>query len=129
MREGLIALHLYNFIEILTFGSLTFVWGARLVVLRRPLSDGFRAALFITAGMGLIEAAIGGILFLSGCRPSDNLHLVYGLIVLVGIPVAFTYTSEKMTRRDMAVLVFAVFAVVAAALRAFATGAGGVCPP
>jgi hypothetical protein len=76
----------------------------------------------VTAGLGVVEAALGGLLFLTGARPQHPLHYVYGLIVLAAIPVAYTYTDNKSARRDMIVFTIAALAVVGAGVRAFMTG-------
>lgn len=127
MRDFLTTLHLLTFQEILLVGGIALVWG--IIAWRRAVfSDGFRSMLYVVAAIGIMEALLGIVLFLSGCRPTNMLHLVYGLIVAGAIPVAGAYTNETIAKRDLAVLAFAVFAIVAAAVRAFSTGVGGMCP-
>jgi heme A synthase len=128
VRDFISTLHLLTFVQILVTGSVATVWGIR-AWRQGTFTDGFRSILYLTVGSGVAQAVLGGILFLSGCRPADNLHLVYALIVVAAIPIATAYASEKMEKRDMAILAFAAFAIVAAALRAASTGAGGYCPP
>ncbi len=72
----------------------------------------------------MIQAALGGLLVALGGRPADSLHYVYGILVLVAIPVAYTYASGKIehSRRDLLFLVIAAVVVAAAAVRAYATG-------
>jgi hypothetical protein len=84
----------------------------------------YRSALNVTAGLALIQAALGGLLLALGARPADSLHYVYGILVLVAIPVAYTYASGKVERsqRDLLFLVIAAVVVAAAAVRAYATG-------
>lgn len=92
--------------------------GAGLVSLNRW----FRRLLWITAGIGIVQALVGGIIFVGGERPADNLHFVYGLIVLGAIPVAYVYSDQKAVRRDIIIMVIAVVAFIGAAVRAFMTG-------
>ena len=128
MLEFVKNLHLLTYYQIMLAGIAAVIWGV--VTLRRgqPFTEGFRGILYTLAFSGVVQALLGGILFLAGCRPNNTLHLVYGLIALVGIPVAFTYTSENLNRRDMRILAFAAFAITAAAWRAISTGVGGICP-
>lgn len=127
MRDFVTMLHLLTFQEILLVGGIALVWG--IMAWRRAVfSDGFRSILYIVAATGIMEGLLGGILFIAGCRPTNMLHLVYGLIVAGAIPVAGAYTNETIAKRDLAVLAFAVFALVAAAVRAYSTGVGGTCP-
>jgi heme A synthase len=123
-----LGVHLFLVYLIWTFGGLGTIWGIVLLVRKRGIDSIMRALLYITAGLGVLQAAMGGILYLSGARPGhpgsldSNLHFVYGLIVLIGIPVAFVYASNKSARRDMIVYTIAIAAVAAAAVRAFMTG-------
>lgn len=84
----------------------------------------YRSALVVTGGLALLQAALGGLLVAFGATPRDSLHYVYGIVVLVAVPVAFTYMSGKLerSRRDLLFLVIAAVVVAAAAVRAYATG-------
>lgn len=84
----------------------------------------FRSALYITGYLALFQAILGGILVLMGGRANDNLHYVYGLVVLLAVPVASVYATGKRehARRDLIIFVIAALVVAAAAVRAFMTG-------
>jgi heme A synthase len=108
-------------------GGLAALWGASLLARRRGIDQVLRYLLWGTAGLGILQGIVGGLMWLLGCTPHDNLHYVYGLLVLAAVPVAFAYVENKSARRDMVVFVVAALVVVAAAVRAFMTGPGGVC--
>lgn len=134
---------------ILAAGGITLIWGIVVLILasrRRgvsaasePASESagaasvprsgvagmrvFRILLIITAALGLIQAIIGGMMYLNGARPGDGLHFVYGGIVLLAIPVAYVYSDQAQVRRDIIIMVIAVLAVIGAAIRALMTGA------
>jgi LPXTG-motif cell wall-anchored protein len=82
----------------------------------------FRYALIALAGLGVLQALFGGILFLLGARPAEPLHYVYGLIVLLAIPVAYAYSDQRQVRRDVIIMTIAIVAVLGAAIRAWMTG-------
>lgn len=118
---------------VLAAGAVTLVCG--LILLFRVRAAGpqlgpglvalnrwFRRLLWVTAGIGVLQAAVGGILFIGSARPADNLHFVYGLIVLGAIPVAYMYSDQKEVRRDIIIMVIAVVAFIGAGVRAFMTG-------
>lgn len=118
---------------VLAAGVITLVCG--LILLARVRSAGpslgtglvalnrwFRRLLWITAGIGVLQAIVGGLLFIGGGHPKDTLHFVYGLIVLGAIPVAYVYSDQKDVRRDIIIMVIAVVAFIGAAVRAFMTG-------
>ena len=132
---------------ILAAGGITLIWGIVMLILasrRRgaPESESasasagaasvtrrsvagmrvFRILLTITAALGLIQAIIGGLMYLNGARPGDPLHYVYGGIVLLAIPVAYVYSDQAQVRRDIIIMVIAALAVIGAAIRALMTG-------
>ena len=122
MRDFLVLLH-FNMVPLIWLcGGLATVWGIVLLVRKRGMDRLMRVLLGVTAGLGVVQAALGGLLFATGARPSDPLHYVYGLIVLAAIPVAYTYADNKSARRDMIVFTIAAVVVVAAGVRAFMTG-------
>lgn len=88
------------------------------------ISPLFRSAIRVTGYLALFQAVLGGILFLMGGRPTDQLHYVYGLVVLLAVPVASVYATGKreQARRDLIILLIGALVVAAAAVRAFMTG-------
>lgn len=87
----------------------------------------FRYTLGVTAGLGALQAVFGGLLVLLRCQPREPLHYVYGLIVLLAVPVAFAYSDQRQVRRDIIIFTIAAVAILGAAVRALATGPGGIC--
>jgi uncharacterized membrane protein HdeD (DUF308 family) len=88
------------------------------------ISPLFRSAVRVTGYLALLQAILGGVLFLMGGRPTDQLHYVYGLVVLLAVPVASVYATGKRehARRDLIILLIGALVVAAAAVRAFMTG-------
>jgi hypothetical protein len=125
---------------ILAAGGVTLIWGIVVLILasRRGAESSsgaagairggvagmriFRVLLVITAALGVIQAIIGGLMYLNGARPGDGLHYVYGGIVLLAIPVAYVYSDQAKVRRDIIIMVIAALAVIGAAIRALMTG-------
>lgn len=131
MLSTLITIHADMAPVILAAGGITLIWGIVVLALARGRSAGqsgggalraFRALLTITAALGLIQAILGGLMYLQGARPGDGLHYVYGGIVLLAIPVAYVYSDQQQVRRDIIIMVIAIVAVIGAAIRAMMTG-------
>jgi hypothetical protein len=123
---------------VLVLGAASLLCGLALLFVRRGallvgeaarggLLRVFRVLLAITAGIGVLQAIVGVLLLTQGCRPHDNLHFVYGIIVLASVPVAYVYSDQKQVRRDVIILSIAAAAIIGAAIRAFATGSPGSC--
>ena len=133
----MIQLHSDTIWIVLALGAVTLLCGLFLLFKGRAASAGaegnvqiagplrlFRRLLAVTAAIGALQALFGGIIYLGGGpHPGDNLHFVYGLIVLAAIPVAYVYSDQKQVRRDIIIMTIAVLAIVGAAVRAFMTGA------
>jgi hypothetical protein len=114
---------------VLVASGATLACGVALFVMSRDdsvmparLHDLFRTLLKVTAGIGSLQALWGILLFLFGARPGDNLHFVYGGIVLLAIPVAYVYSDQQQVRRDVIIMSVAALAIVGAAIRALMTG-------
>ena len=128
MVDVISGIHFYNMILVLASGSITGVWGLILFFMKKTIIRPWRISLIVTAVVGLLQALFGIILVLLGQKPGTGtglfyLHYVYGGIVALIIPVAITYaTGGKNPRRDLLIFSIAALILVAAALRALATG-------
>ena len=139
MLNFILSLHTIMVPLILAAAGLALINGIALVIMTRgasavlpeqPQGTGsvsvlrriFRILLQVTAGLGVLQAAFGGLLLLQGEHPAEGLHFVYGLIVLGAIPVAYVYSDQKQVRRDIVIMSIAVVLVIGAAIRALATG-------
>lgn len=136
MLPTLLRIHTFLVPLILLAGGIALVLGIILLVLRRGVPDGdtpspritwvtvaFRRFLIATGVLGVVQGIMGGLIYLTGARPAEPLHFVYGGIVLLAIPVAYVYSDQKRVRRDVIIMVIAVVAIIGAAVRALMTGA------
>ncbi|HXR64405.1 MAG TPA: hypothetical protein VN729_00665 [Ktedonobacteraceae bacterium] len=151
MLPVVLNLHLYNMILVLATSTITGIWGLILYfrwpkkktggeakeiaatpekVADQPketLNQPWKIALIVTAIDGLLQGLLGVILVLLGQKPGGGslyyLHYVYGAIVLLAIPVAYTYASKDM-RRTVLILSLAALIIAAAGARAMMTGLG-----
>jgi heme A synthase len=122
-------LHFFNAFLVLVAGTVTGIWGLIMFFMKKQtIIRPWRISLIFTAIVGLLQALFGIILLLLGQHPGTGtglfyLHFVYGGIVALAIPVAVTYaTGGKNPRRDMLLFSIISLVLVAAALRALATG-------
>ena len=75
----------------------------------------------VLVGLVVLAAAAGAALFALGQRPSDGLHLLYGGVALVVIPLARSYRSGA-GRRDSILMLLAVVVLGGVLFRLFSTG-------
>ncbi|HEY0753556.1 MAG TPA: hypothetical protein VGD98_06305 [Ktedonobacteraceae bacterium] len=130
MTSLILNLHLYNMVLVLATSTISGIWGLVLYFRSKKaqaINQFWKIALIVTAIDGLLQGVLGILLVLLGLKPGGGslyyLHYVYGAIVLLGIPVAYTYAS-KSVRRTILILSIAALVIAAAAVRAMMTGLG-----
>lgn len=128
MQAIIVDLHLYNMVLVLATSLITGIWGLVLYFQKREvINQPWKIALIVTSVDGLIQGLLGVILLLMGLKAPGGslyyLHYVYGAIVLLAIPVAYTYTNKKV-RTTILILSIAALVITAAGARAAMTGLG-----
>ncbi|MEO7003010.1 MAG: hypothetical protein ABI068_14435 [Ktedonobacterales bacterium] len=132
----ILQLHTVFVWPLIIIASLALICGIVYYIQRRRVADSesgassslalirrsFRILLITTATFGLLQCIWGALLFANGARPGDQLHYVYGAIVLLAIPVAYVYSDQKRIRRDILIMGIGLILVIGAAVRAFMTG-------
>ncbi len=73
-------------------------------------------------GLLAVQAAVGAIRYLSGARPEEGLHLLYGLAIVGLMPLAATFASEAPPRSKSAVTGVAAGLALLLAWRLLSTG-------
>lgn len=121
-------LHLYNMVLVLATSIITGIWGLILYFRKKKeMNRAWKIALIVTAIIGLLQGLLGVSLVMLGQKPGGGslyyLHYVYGAIVLLAIPVAYTYASKDV-RRTILILSLAALIIAAAGARAMMTGLG-----
>jgi hypothetical protein len=102
--------------------ALVGLWGLVLAIRRAPLDGAYRGALIIGIGVGLLQLLIGLALVVVGRRPRDDLHYLYGLSVIVTLPLVHQYLAGRRVAATLAYGLGALF-MMGLALRAITTGA------
>lgn len=122
MTATLGSLHGYTARVLLIYAVLLGIWGAYRYFRNQELSGGFRASFLIMAGVTAIQGLIGLATFLLGARPTDLLHIVYGIFAVIFLPGAYLYGQGGTRRREAVILAGAAWVVSIAYLRGIATG-------
>jgi hypothetical protein len=102
------------------------VWGLWNFLRGEGVTGSYWGALAIGQGVVVIEALIGVALYLGGSNgPARGvLHILYGVVAVICLPAAFSFTRGRSSRYE--VLIYAVIALFLAGIvnRAQSTGAG-----
>lgn len=96
-------------------------WGLYSWFRKQPASGGYRSSLVMTEVLFVLQALVGIGLYATGPRPHDTLHLLYGVLLVVTLPVAASYTSSHDKRREPLVFGIAGLFMTGLAIRALTT--------
>lgn len=121
-ETGVLLFH-HNFAQVvIAYNVILALWGVGLWALRRNPAGGFLGALVLDEGVVILQGIFGIILYAQGHRPTDNLHLLYGVVSLLVLPFAYSYSARGTERRDSLVLGVACLFLAGIAVRAITTG-------
>lgn len=107
--------------SIVALGAAGVVW-AIILLLRRTASPRFRVYVRLLAALIAVQGALGILLVITGHRPVEGLHFLYGPVLLIALPVALRLGVPGEPRRETRTLLGGCVAVVLLAIRAVGTG-------
>src|SRR5438067_40906 len=98
------------------------MWGVFLAIRKAEFSSAYRGALIISVVLGVVQAAVGMVLLVTGHQPASDLHFLYGASVIVTLPLVASYIADKKFSRMLAYGLASLF-MAGLAIRAITTGA------
>ena len=115
-------LHSYGARVLLVYAVVLAIWGTYEYFRNQQLTGGFRSSYLIMAGLTAVQGLIGLGAFALGGRPTELLHIVYGVFAVIFLPGAYLYAHGGSHRREAVILAGAAWIVSIAYLRGIATG-------
>ncbi len=104
------------------FYALVGLWGVVQGIRRKPLDGSYRGALILAEGLGIIQLLVGVLLlFVVSARPRDDLHYLYGLSVVVTLPIVNQYLADRRLPAPLAYGLGCLF-MAGLAIRGITTG-------
>jgi heme A synthase len=98
------------------------LWSAFLYLRKQVPSGSYRATLVLTEGLFIVQGLVGIAMFSQGARPHDQLHWLYGPLLVIVLPIAASYLSGRERRREALVYGLATLFMFGLAIRAYMTG-------
>lgn len=98
------------------------LWGFWRFFRKQGLDASFRGALVIAEVLVVVQALLGGYLWLAGLRPARTVHILYGLLLPAIIPAAFSYTKGREGRAELLIYASLLLFGVGVVMRAYFTG-------
>lgn len=122
MTGALAQLHGIGARALLLFAVLLGIWGTYLYFRKQAVTGGFRSSFLIMAGVTALQGLAGLATLAAGRRPTELLHIVYGVFAVIFLPGVYLYAQGGSRRREAVFLAGACWIVSIAFFRGFATG-------
>jgi phosphatidylglycerophosphate synthase len=120
---ALAVLHARLLVTILLFFGALSIWGFFSYLRGRSISGSYKGALAIGELLMLAEFVLGVLLLLGGAQPyRPSIHILYGIVAIIGLPGAFAYTRGRDDRWELLIYVTVCLFLCGIALRALTTG-------
>jgi len=107
---------------LLLFAVLLGIWGTYLYFRRAAVTGGFRSSFLILGGLTALQGVAGLVVLAAGHRPTELLHIVYGVFAVLFVPGVYLYAQGGTPRREAVFLAAAAWIVSVAYFRGLATG-------
>lgn len=98
------------------------LWGLFMAMINRPVGGSFRSTYVLSIGVFGVQAVVGALLWLSGARPKDTLHILYGIVPFLALGYAFSYAGKAKPRREALTLGIVCLFTFGLVIRAYTTG-------
>lgn len=96
-------------------------WGLWRYSRKQGLDSNYWGALLIGEILIVVQDLLGGFLWLSGLRPGQPIHLLYGVASALVIPGIWAYTQDSDQRRKILAYSIALLVLIGILLRAIST--------
>jgi hypothetical protein len=101
--------------------GVALAWTGILAVTARSGGHAYNRMKAALVGLIFLASLAGASVFVSGARPPDGLHFLYGGVAIVLIPLARSFLGGA-GRRDSIVMLLAIVALGGVLFRLFVTG-------
>ena len=119
----LAVLHARLVVTILLFFGALSIWGFVSYLRGHSISGRYKGALAIGELLMVSEFLIGVLLLLGGAQPYRlSIHILYGIVAIIGLPAAFAYTRGRDDRWELLIYVTVCLFLCGIALRGLTTG-------
>lgn len=110
----LFVLHDRLAVSVLLFMAAAGAWGLFTFVRGEQLGGSLAGTLVIGEVLILLQVGAGVVLAVSGARPADTVHYLYGATAVLVLPFAWTFLRERDQRQ--ALLIYSLVALFIAGL-------------
>jgi hypothetical protein len=117
-----LVLHERLAISFLLFMLAVGLWGLFAFLRGGSLSGSIAGALVIGQILIMVQGLAGIALFVSGHRPADSLHILYGIAAALVLPFVWSYMKDRNARQALLFYSLVALFAVGLAIRGIVTG-------
>lgn len=120
--ENLIFVHDRLSNAVILFMVVVGLWGVLAYFRGDDLGGSLGGAFIVGQALLMAQALIGVLIVFQGGRPLESLHYVYGTVIVLLLPFAYTYVRERYARTGLLICSTTALFIAVLAVRAIATG-------
>jgi hypothetical protein len=104
------------------YAALMTLWALWRIIRKQGVDSSFWGALVIAENLVVLQGILGTYLyFLGGLKLARQIHILYGVLSALVLPVAFAFTHGNQERRDMTIYGATLLFMSLLAMRALQT--------
>lgn len=119
--DAILGMHRQLATVLVLYYAFVGLWGLVNGIRNLGPTSGLRGGLVIAEVAAIAQGLMGMVLFFFYRAPSDSLHILYGVAMVVAMPLAATYTRDRAPRGQALALGFAALFTAGLAIRGITT--------
>lgn len=119
--DAVLGMHRQLATVLVLYFTLIGLWGLVNGVRNVGPTPGLRGGLVIAEIAAILQGLMGVLLFFFYRAPDDSLHILYGVAMVVAMPLAATYMRDRAPRGQALALGFAALFTAGLAIRGITT--------
>jgi hypothetical protein len=120
--DALVAIHDRLATTMLLFMAVLGTWGVLSYARGGSLSGNIAGTFLIGQGLIAIQVLAGAALYIGGHRPSNTIHLLYGVTAILVLPFAWSYLRDRNQRQALMIYSLLALFIAGLAIRGMSTG-------
>lgn len=120
--DALVAIHDRLATTMLLFMAVLGTWGVLSYARGGTLSGNIAGTFLIGQGLVAVQVLAGVALYVGGYRPTNSIHLLYGVTAILVLPFAWSYLRDRNPRQALMIYSLLALFIAGLATRGMATG-------
>ena len=104
------------------FMAVLGTWGVLSYLRGGSLSGNIAGTFLIGQGLVALQVIAGAAIYIGGHRPSNSIHILYGVTAILVLPFAWSYLRDRNQRQALMIYSLLALFIVGLAIRGMATG-------